>query len=295
MDEKQIPIFDEIFGTLDNVFEDDTSGLEVISRILVMDDEQFDVIKGTLMDSIAATFNSPDARIAFAQMVNQQGIRIEDLRGNIDDIVAAIGQVAAEGVELNESKKDFLKFIFITFVNTLEESNMVSHRIINIPIELCRKDAKLPTYATDGSAAMDIYSPEEYVIGPGECMIIPTGLKVNIPIGYAILIQPRSGLSRKTKLRVANTPGLIDSDYHEEIGVIIENIDSPIKEANIVTLSDGTLEDANLYGSSFTIGKGERFAQMRLVEVPLVHWLEVDSLGTFESDHGKGFGSTGAT
>ena len=107
MDEKQIPIFDEIFGTLDNVFEDDTSGLEVISRILVMDDEQFDVIKGTLMDSIAATFNSPDARIAFAQMVNQQGVRIEDLRGNIDDIVAAIGQMAAEGVELNESKKDF--------------------------------------------------------------------------------------------------------------------------------------------------------------------------------------------
>lgn len=294
MDEKQIPIFDEIFETLDNVFEDDTSGLEVISRILVMDDEQFDVIKGTLMDSIAATFNSPDARIAFAQMVNQQGVRIEDLRGNIDDIVAAIGQMAAEGVELNESKKDFLKFIFVTFVNTLEDSNMVSHRIINIPIELCRKDAKLPAYATDGSAAMDIYSPEEYIIGPGECVIIPTGLKVNIPIGYALLIQPRSGLSRKTKLRVANTPGLIDSDYHEEIGVIIENIDPPIKDYEVVETEEGVI-DGNLYGSSFTIGKGERFAQMRLVEVPLVHWLEVDSLGTFESDHGKGFGSTGAT
>ena len=294
MDEKQIPIFDEIFGTLDNVFEDDTSGLEVISRILVMDDEQFEVIKGTLMDSIAATFNSPDARIAFAQMVNQQGVRIEDLRGNIDDVVAAISQVAAEGVELNESKKDFLKFIFVTFVNTLEDSNMVSHRIINIPIELCREGAKLPAYATDGSAAMDIYSPEEYVIGPGECMIIPTGLKVNIPIGYALLIQPRSGLSRKTKLRVANTPGLIDSDYHEEIGVIIENIDPPIKDYEVVETEEGVI-DGNLYGSSFTIGKGERFAQMRLVEVPLVHWLEVDSLGTFESDHGKGFGSTGAT
>ena len=294
MDEKQIPIFDEIFGTLDNVFEDDTSGLEVISRILVMDDEQFEVIKGTLMDSIAATFNSPDARIAFAQMVNQQGVRIEDLRGNIDDIVAAIGQMAAEGVELNESKKDFLKFIFVTFVNTLEDSNMVSHRIINIPIELCREGAKLPAYATDGSAAMDIYSPEEYVIGPGECMIIPTGLKVNIPIGYALLIQPRSGLSRKTKLRVANTPGLIDSDYHEEIGVIIENIDPPLKDYTIQQDGEAILQGP-LYGSSFTIGKGERFAQMRLVEVPLVHWLEVDSLGTFESDHGKGFGSTGAT
>lgn len=294
MDEKQIPIFDEIFETLDNVFEGDTSGLEAISRILVLDDEQFDIIKGTLMDSIAATFNSPDARIAFAQMVNQQGVRIEDLRGNIDDIVAAIGQMAAEGVELSESKKDFLKFIFVTFVNTLEDSNMVSHRIINIPIELCREGAKLPTYATDGSAAMDIYSPEEYVIGPGECMIIPTGLKVNIPIGYALLIQPRSGLSRKTKLRVANTPGLIDSDYHEEIGVIIENIDPSLKDYTL-EWKNHEFQEGPLYGSSFTIGKGERFAQMRLVEVPLVHWLEVDSLGTFENDHGLGFGSTGAT
>lgn len=292
MDEKQIPIFDEIFGALDNVFEDDTSGLEILSRILVMDDEQFEVIKGTLMDSIASTFNSPDARIAFAQMVNQQGVRVEDLQGNLDNIIAAVNDMAADGVELNDSKKDFLKFIFTTFINTIEASNMVSHRVINIPIERCRKDAKLPAYATDGSAAMDIYSPEEYVIGPGECVIIPTGLKVNIPIGYALLIQPRSGMSRKTKLRVANTPGLIDSDYHEEIGVIIENIDPPLKDYKIQQDS-GAILQGPLYGSSFTIGKGERFAQMRLVEVPLVNWLEVDSLGEFENDHGAGFGSTG--
>ena len=292
--DKELPIFDEIFGALDGVFESDESGLEVLSRILVMPDDSFEVIKGTLMNSIESTFNAPDARIAFAQMVNQQGVRIEDLSDNIDDIVAAVGSMTAEGIELSESKKDFLKFICTTFVNTLEDSKMVSHRIINIPIELCREGAKLPAYATDGSAAMDIYSPEEYVIGPGECMIIPTGLKVNIPIGYALLIQPRSGLSRKTKLRVANTPGLIDSDYHEEIGVIIENIDPPLKDYTIQQDGEAILQGP-LYGSSFTIGKGERFAQMRLVEVPLVHWLEVDSLGTFESDHGKGFGSTGAT
>jgi len=295
MDEKQISIFDEIFGALDGVFDNDESGLEILSRILIMPDDSFEVIKPTLMNSIEATFNAPDARIAFAQMVNQQGLRIEDFANNVDDIVAAVGDMSADGVELSESKKDFLKFIFSTFTNTLEASNAVSHRVITIPIEVCREDAKLPTYATDGSAAMDIYSPEEVTIGPGEYKIILTGLKVNIPIGYALLIQPRSGLSRKTKLRVANTPGLIDSDYHEEIGVIIENIDPPIKEANIVTLNDGTLEDANLYGSSFTIGKGERFAQMRLVEVPLINWLQVNSLGTFENDHGAGFGSTGTT
>ena len=225
-------------------------------------------------------------------MMNQNGLKIEDFTSNMDNLVAAVDELAAEGVELSDSKKDFLKFIFATFANVMEQSNMVSHRIINIPIELCRDSAQFPMYATDGSAAMDIYSPEEYVIAPGECVIIPTGIKVNIPIGYALLIQPRSGMSRKTKLRVANTPGLIDSDYHEEIGVIIENIDPPLKDYAIQQDEGGILQGP-LYGSSYTIGKGERFAQMRLVEVPLVNWLPVESLGEFDNDHGKGFGSTG--
>ena len=293
MDEKVIPIFDEIFSALDNTFDEETDGLQALGAILAMPDEAFEIVKGTLCNSIESTFNAPDAKIAFAQMMNQNGLRIEDFTTNMDNLVAAVDELAAEGVELSDSKKDFLKFIFSTFANVMEQSQMVSHRIISIPIEICRDGAQLPTYATSGSAAMDIYSPAEYTIGPGECIIIPTGLKVNLPIGYALLIQPRSGMSRKTKLRVANTPGLIDSDYHEEIGVIIENIDPPLKEAGIITFGDGRIEDANLYGSSFTIGKGERFAQMRLVEVPLVNWLPVESLGEFENDHGKGFGSTG--
>ena len=299
MDEKSVPIFDELFNALDNAFENDTDGLKALGAILAMSDDAFEAVKGSLCNSIEQTFNAPDAKIAFAQMMNQNGLKIEDFTSNMDNLVAAVDELAAEGVELSDSKKDFLKFIFATFANVMEQSQMVSHRIINIPIELCRDSAQFPMYATDGSAAMDIYSPEEYVIAPGECKIIPTGIKVNIPIGYALLIQPRSGISRKTKLRVANTPGLIDSDYHEEIGVIVENIDSPIKDADVMwagaasELFGATPEMANLYGSSYTIGKGERFAQMRLVEVPLVNWLPVESLGEFENDHGKGFGSTG--
>ena len=294
MKENQIAIFDEIFNTLDNTLGEDGDGLKILSQILVTPDEQFEIIKPALMSSIESVFNSPDARIGFAQMVNQYGLRAEDLAATVDDTIQAIGELTVDGVPLSDDKKDFLKFIFTTFVNTIEASGLVPHRVISIPIELCRENAKLPTYATDGSAAMDIYSPEEYVIGPGECVIIPTGLKVNIPIGYALLIQPRSGMSRKTKLRVANTPGLIDSDYHEEIGVIIENIDPPLKDVQIEDRY-GIMPDrlGQLYGSSFTIGKGERFAQMRLVEVPVVNWLQVNSLGEFENDHGKGFGSTG--
>jgi len=295
MDEKTVAIFDEIFGALDGALgSDEADGLEILGAVLAMPDDSFDVVKGTLFNTIESTFNSSEAKIAFAQMMNQQGLRIEDFSGNIDNLVQAVDEMAAEGVELSDSKKDFLKFIFTTFINTMESSNMVPHRIITVPVEICREDAKLPTYATNGSAAMDIYSPKEYTIGPGECVIIPTGLKVNLPIGYALLIQPRSGMSRKTKLRIANTPGLIDSDYHEEIGVIVENIDSPLKDYQIQQDGEAILQGP-LYGSSFTIGKGERFAQMRLVEVPLVNWLPVESLGEFENDHGKGFGSTGTT
>lgn len=300
MDDKQVNIYEQIFSALDTVFDDgeNADGLRVIGAILALPDEQFEAIKANLFDSIEATFNEPATKIAFSQMINQQGLRIEDFSDNIDNLVQAVEELTVEDMELSDSKKDFLKFIFATFVNSMEDSKMVSRRVISIPVEVCREGAKLPAYATDGSGAMDIYSPEEYVIGPGESIMIPIGIKVDIPIGYGLLIQPRSGLSRKTKIRIPNTPGLIDSDYHEEIGVIVENIDAPIKDVELEQSTGASVLGAapilgNLYGSSFTIGKGERFAQMRLVEIPLVNWLPVSSLGSFENDHGKGFGSTG--
>lgn len=293
-DDKQINIYEEIFGALDKVFDDgETNGLRIIGAVLALPDEQFEAIKANLFDSIEATFNEPATKVAFAQMINQQGLRIEDFSDNMDNLVQAVEELTVEDMELSDSKKDFLKFIFATFINSMEDSKMVSRRVISIPIEICREGAKLPAYATDGSGAMDIYSPEEYVIGPGESIMIPIGIKVDIPIGYGLLIQPRSGFSRKSKIRIPNTPGLIDSDYHEEIGVIIENIDSPVKDIQLELGDNGEIIDGTLYGSSFTIGKGERFAQMRLVEIPLVNWLPVSSLGSFENDHGKGFGGTG--
>ena len=295
MDEKQIPIFEEIFKSLDGIIntEEDIDGLQVIGAILTMPDEQYEILKPVLMDSIEKAFNEPEVQFAFAHMMNVNGLTIEDFEG-IDKFIDAIGELTVEDIEISESKKDLLKFIYTTFLNTIQNSKGVAHRVIQIPIELCNPDAKLPTYATDCSAAMDVYSTAEYTINPGETITIPLGIKVDIPRGYALLIQPRSGMSLRSKIRIPNTPGLIDSDYHDEIKVIVENIDDPIKATGIVTLSDGSIEDGNLYGSSYTIDKGERFAQMRLIEVPVVNWLQVKSIGDFQSDHGKGFGSTGS-
>jgi len=79
-------------------------------------------------------------------------------------------------------------------------------------------------------------------------------------------------------------------DYHSEIGVILENNSAAVTDANIN--EEGYCINP-LFGSSYSIAKGERIAQMRLVEVPMISWMQVESLGEFNEDHGAGFGSTG--
>ena len=141
---------------------------------------------------------------------------------------------------------------------------------------------------------MDIVSPAEYTIAPGETIIIPTGIKVAIPDGYALLIQPRSGQSAKTKLRIANTPGLIDSGYRDEIGVIIENIEPPFKDIDYEFDNNGEIHIKSiLHGQSYTIAAGQKFAQMRLVQVPHAQFLAVENVGEIGENRGGGFGSTG--
>jgi dUTP pyrophosphatase len=173
------------------------------------------------------------------------------------------------------------------------KSRLGVNEIVTIPFE--KSDATItPGYARHGDAGMDIYSTEDYTIDPGKTVIIPTGIKMAIPEGYAILIQPRSGLSAKTKLRVANTPGLIDSGYRDEIGVIVENIEPPFKDIEYEFDTNGEIHIKSiLHGSAYTISKGDRIAQMRLVKVPQAHLVEVASVENIGVNREGGFGHTG--
>src|SRR5690242_5171457 len=94
---------------------------------------------------------------------------------------------------------------------------------VKVFIEICRDGAVLPFYANPGDAGMDVCAAEETLIGPGETIIIPTGLKLAIPDGYEIQVRPRSGISFKTPLRISNSPGTIDSGYRDELGIIMTN------------------------------------------------------------------------
>lgn len=133
----------------------------------------------------------------------------------------------------------------------------------------------LPAYETIGSAGMDVRAmlADSVVLKPGERVIIPTGLYVEIPVGYEIQVRPRSGLAFKKGVTVLNTPGTIDSDYRNQIGVIL----------------------INLGAEDFTIEPGDRIAQLVLNQVPQINWISVNSVEELSStDRGLGgFGSTG--
>ena len=175
--------------------------------------------------------------------------------------------------------------------NAVSEAEGVSKRHILIPIEYCHEDAKIPTYAHLTDAGMDIYLTEDVTIHPGETKLIPTGIKVAIPLGYELQVRPKSGRSLKSKLRIANTPGTIDAGYRDEIGIIVDNIDPVIRSAEMD--ENGRLYNI-LWGSDITLSKGEKIAQLVLNEVPKAVFYEVESVAAIENDGRKGgFGSTG--
>ena len=129
-----------------------------------------------------------------------------------------------------------------------------------------------PNYETVGSAGMDIRAnlDDSIVLSPGERKLIPTGLYMQLPIGYEAQIRPRSGLALKKGISLVNTPGTIDSDYRGEIGIIVIN---------------HSQED-------FEIRHGERIAQMVIARYEQIQWQEVDYLDDTERGAG-GFGHTG--
>ncbi|MGL4992752.1 MAG: dUTP diphosphatase [Bacteroidales bacterium] len=135
-----------------------------------------------------------------------------------------------------------------------------------------RSKHMLPSYATDSSAGLDIRAnlDKAVVIKPLERVLIPTGLFLEIPVGYEVQIRPRSGLAFKHGITVLNSPGTIDADYRGEVGILLVNLSS----------------------EEFVIQDGERVAQMVVASYEKVDLTSVEVLSTTDRGAG-GFGHTG--
>lgn len=133
-------------------------------------------------------------------------------------------------------------------------------------------DAFVPTRGSPMASGFDLYALANYTIGAsGKTTQVKTGVAFQIPEGYEIQVRPRSGLSLKTGLRIANSPGTVDQDYQGECSVLMYSAD----------------------GKEYEIQRGERIAQAVLVPVVLPELIEVSEFDTQTDRGANGFGSTG--
>jgi dUTP pyrophosphatase len=134
------------------------------------------------------------------------------------------------------------------------------------------RDLPLPSRASPGSAGFDLRAAVdgEVVLRPGERLLVPTGVVLEIPAGWEGQVRPRSGLALRHGIGIVNAPGTIDSDYRGEVAVLL----------------------INLGESNFSLRRGDRVAQLVIARVETIEWDEAETLA--ESGRGGGgFGSTG--
>lgn len=144
--------------------------------------------------------------------------------------------------------------------------------MLDIQIQRLDPDVRLPAYATAGDAGADLVAAADVVLAArGGRALVPTGVAIAIPDGYAGFVQPRSGLALRHGVTCLNTPGLIDSGYRGELKVLLVNTDP---------------------NEDFHIERGDRIAQLVIQAVEHVAFVLVDELPTSERG-GDGFGSTG--
>jgi dUTP pyrophosphatase len=142
---------------------------------------------------------------------------------------------------------------------------------VRLTLRRLDRELPLPRYAHTGDAGLDLFSAQSVEIAPGHRALVPTGVAVAIPEGFAGFVQPRSGLALRSGLSFVNTPGLIDSHYRGEIKLIAINLDPSM---------------------TISIARGDKIAQLVIQRVESVDVVEVDSLDETMRGEG-GFGSTG--
>ena len=144
--------------------------------------------------------------------------------------------------------------------------------MLQVPVVQLDPDLPLPSYAKPGDAGADLLAREPAVLAPGGGRaLVPTGIALAIPEGWAGFVQPRSGLALRHGVTCLNTPGLIDSGYRDELRVLLVNLDP---------------------AEAFHVARGDRIAQLVIQRVEHVDFTPVEALDETERGLG-GFGSTG--
>ncbi len=147
----------------------------------------------------------------------------------------------------------------------------MTHQPLSVAVQRLDPDLPLPATARNGDAGVDLYARESATIASkGGRILMPTGLAIAIPLGFAGFVVPRSGLALKHGITLVNTPGIIDSGYRGELKVVMINTDPAV---------------------DYSVTRGDRIAQILIQRIETIDWNVVDNLDG--EDRGGGFGHSG--
>lgn len=258
-----------------------TDGME--EQLMELLDADDAVVETMLMsgqiEQITSSFYDKQAIVKQIKEFKDDGLTKVDIAEKVDELKSMVNDMmamASAGPNGNSPKNRLLTSLLTPSLDFMQAVyNSYDGEDCEIEIEFLGS-GQPPTSAHPNDAGMDVFANVPTRVDPKETRKIYTGFKVAVPEGWQLSVRPRSGLSFKTALRVPNAPGTIDSGYHDEVAILIQNTGD----------------------ESVFIDKNERIAQLVLERVYKPKWIVVDKLTAISNranDKGEqGFGSTGA-
>ena len=252
---------------------------ESLDDIMAIEDEKFALAQDLALQTITMALSGTQADYQIGQAVAMNkaaGIsrsQMIDCNELLKDTLYNLIQNGYKARYNNPNKHEFLD----SFYSLVEKytDKMIQFWDLETPVVYVQKlheNAKLPSYASAGDQGADIYACEDITIPANSFgTIVKTGLAMAIPFGWAIAIRPRSGMSHKTRMRISNTPGTVDTNYKDEIGVIIDNFSN----------------------EEYKIKMGDRIAQFVIEKNYQANFTETEDVHKHGEDRGGGFGHTG--
>lgn len=231
-------------------------GMETFVALFAIPDLIFDQMYLELRKELLSQFEREDVIEEINTFRQSEDYEVAVIE--IQKLIAEVDEIQ----DMSKNKKELLKTLFGIFLDNSDA---------NIKVQIL-KGGQIPTYANLNDAGADIYAATDVLVPPHtRGLIVPTGLKVAIPDGWMLSVRPRSGLSKKTGIRVSNAPGTIDAGYRDEIAVLVDNISN----------------------DPYVIKQGDRIAQLILEKVYTIKWTVVEDVSNIGNNRGGGLGSSG--
>ena len=254
--------------------------VQTFEDLFQLSDEELERAKPVIIDELSQSLTGANAIIAideYLRICDLAAYTPEQYQADLETGKAECFRVISQIKENYASSAIKTEILDMTYSLVETYFGMVALRVAGrenptVGIEFVHPNAKLPTYAHSGDQGADIYAVEDITIQPhAHGFMVPTGLKMLIPYGWAIGIRPRSGMSKNTPLRISNAPATIDQQYRGEVRILFDN------------LSD----------QPFEIKAGDRIAQFILEKNYHATYEQVDTVEPTTERGEGGFGSSG--